>query len=174
MVAPKCDQVPHSRQYPPPCSITDLASQVLSRFPPHKGEGGAGGWGAIQIPPAPQSTPSPLWGGIKGGGGWPEYQGSRHPHPASPIKGEVPIVAAARSRVKIHFTGATVDTLPTRVAPWRAQCKLWWEGIDGWGYSRATDSRQYPPPCSITDLASQVLSRFPAIRAQGHKGEGDD
>jgi len=37
-----------------------------------------------------QSTPSPLWGGIKGGGWEPQYRGSQHPLPTSPIKGEVP------------------------------------------------------------------------------------
>jgi hypothetical protein len=37
-----------------------------------------------------QSTPSPLRGGIKGGGREPGYRGSEHPLLASPVKGEVP------------------------------------------------------------------------------------
>jgi hypothetical protein len=37
-----------------------------------------------------QSTPSPLRGGIKGGGREPGYCGSQHPLLASPVKGEVP------------------------------------------------------------------------------------
>ncbi len=38
----------------------------------------------------PQSTPSPLWGGIKGGGRLAPISGLSHPLPASPVKGEVP------------------------------------------------------------------------------------
>jgi hypothetical protein len=37
-----------------------------------------------------QSTPSPLWGGIKGGGCLAPISGLSHPLPTSPIKGEVP------------------------------------------------------------------------------------
>jgi len=37
-----------------------------------------------------QSSPSPLWGGIKGGGFLATISGLPHPLPSSPIKGEVP------------------------------------------------------------------------------------
>gem|GEM_PF-1248226 len=37
-----------------------------------------------------QSTPSPLRGGIKGGGREPGYLGPEHPLPTSPVEGEVP------------------------------------------------------------------------------------
>jgi hypothetical protein len=37
-----------------------------------------------------QSTPSPLRGGIKGGGGYPGHRGFQHPLPTSPVEGEVP------------------------------------------------------------------------------------
>ena len=37
-----------------------------------------------------QSIPSPLWGGIKGGGGLAAVSGLPHPLPTSPIEGEVP------------------------------------------------------------------------------------
>lgn len=40
--------------------------------------------------PMPQSTPSPLWGEIKGGGRLAGLSGLSHPLPPSPIKGEVP------------------------------------------------------------------------------------
>ena len=40
-----------------------------------------------------QSTPSPLRGGIKGGGGKPGYRGFRHPLLASPVEGEVSLRA---------------------------------------------------------------------------------
>src|SRR6218665_3889509 len=37
-----------------------------------------------------QSTPSPLRGGIKGGGREPGYRGSQHPPPTSPVQGGGP------------------------------------------------------------------------------------
>ncbi len=53
----------------------------------------------------PQSTPSPLWGGIKGGGGLAAIWGLSHPLPASPIKGEVPSGAGGRLCNSRHATG---------------------------------------------------------------------
>jgi hypothetical protein len=49
-----------------------------------------------------QSTPSPLWGGIKGGGGLATISGLSHPLPASPIKGEVPFRAWTRLGLNPH------------------------------------------------------------------------
>ena len=55
----------------------------------------------VILQPSCQSTPSPLRGGIQGGGREPEYRGSQHPLPASPVEGEVPL-SICGTKVPLH------------------------------------------------------------------------
>jgi hypothetical protein len=63
-----------------------------------------------------QSTPSPLWGGIKGGGCLALISGLSHPLPSSPIKGEVPL----------HSRGTIQSRPPHGPSPIKGEARWGW------------------------------------------------